>query len=369
MKVCTILGTRPEIIRLSLIMKKLDEYCGPENHHVLYTGQNYDPRLSDIFWSELDLRGPDTTLECKNKTFGGQMGSIFERVEKLLTDLRPDKVLILGDTNSGLSAIVSARLGIPVYHMEAGNRCWDPRVPEELNRRIIDNSSTYNLPYTERSRDNLLREGFPLHRIMVSGNPIGEVLQEYEDRTTNISPWKTLLDGEDFALATFHRSENVDKEETLREIFMALHQTANVTNLPVIVSVHPRTRSKIESSELLTVPNSIILCEPFGFFDFIALEKKAKLVLTDSGTVQEECAILQTPCVVLRKSTERIECVEVGASIVAGTDPQTVSNAAKVATRKGRPTWDTPEGYAVSDVSERVVDFLQGTADATIGQR
>ncbi len=356
MKVCTILGTRPEIIRLSRIMPKLDERG---DHHILFTGQNYDARLNDIFWTELGIRLPDTSLTCGSSSFGEQAGKILVGVEDTLRQVNPDRVLILGDTNSGLSAIIAARLGITVFHMEAGNRCFDNRVPEEINRRIIDHTSTFNLPYTERSRDHLLKEGFPLNRILVSGNPIGEVLVAYDEMISQRTPWTAVHGDEPFMLATFHRSENVDCATTLGNIVQALQLLAQEAQCLVRCSIHPRTRDKIQKFGIQHNPDELIFSEPFGFFDFVALEKNAQLVLTDSGTVQEECAILGTPCVVMRRSTERIECVECGASIVAGTRPESILNAARTLLQSKRD-WQIPAGYVEPDVSNRVVNYLQG---------
>lgn len=359
MKVCTVLGTRPEIIRLSQVMPKLDKLG---NHHIIFTGQNYDSRLNDIFWNELGLRFPDTTLACKSQGFGEQVGKILAGVEATLQQEKPDKVLILGDTNSGLSAMVAARMNIPVFHMEAGNRCFDNRVPEETNRRIIDHTSTFNLPYTERSRDHLVREGFPLNRILVSGNPIGEVLDVFSSAIADRTPWIGIgiCDDSPFMVATFHRSENVDHEDSLREIIGALEALAGERGMPIICSIHPRTRSKLDQFGI-TPSGLLIFGPPFGFFDFVALQKRAELVLTDSGTVQEECAILYTPCVVMRRTTERIDCVECGASIVAGTTSESILNASRRLLASER-NWKIPAGYTDTDVSTRVVNYLQGSS-------
>src|ERR1039458_4960509 len=240
-----ILGTRPEIIRLSLVIPLLDQLC---QHILVHTGQNYDDRLSQVFFDELGVRKPDVYMGVRATGFGGQIGQILERSEALFLEHRPDRLLILGDTNSGLAAIIARRLGIPVYHMEAGNRCYDDRVPEEVNRRVIDHSSSVLMPYTNRSRENLLAEGFPTNRVYVTGNPINQVIHSFTDRIASSSVVETLrLESGSYFLLTAHRAENVDREDRLRNILSALEVLHHEYGYPVVVSLHPHTKSALET--------------------------------------------------------------------------------------------------------------------------
>lgn len=356
MKVATIFGTRPEIIRLSQVIKSLDNYC---DQTLVHTGQNYEPQLSDIFFSELELRPPDVYLGVRSTNFHDQIGQILSKTGKFLSETRPDRVLILGDTNSGLSAIVAARMGIPVYHMEAGNRCYDDRVPEEINRRIIDHSSTILMPYTHRSKENLLREGVERDRIYVIGNPIFEVLQNYDEKISQSKIHLQLeIESKSYFLCTMHRAENVDVSDKLEELVLGLDLVAERFNTPVIVSLHPRTAEKIESYRL-SPSNNIKFTEPLGLFDFVALEKNARAVITDSGTVQEECSIFRIPNVTIRDVTERAETIEVGSNILAGTNPDSMYLAAKMAVTL-TSDWSAPPEYLVQNVSNTVVKIILG---------
>lgn len=356
MKIVTILGTRPEIIRLSIVIEKLDHTC---QHVLVNTGQNFDPNLNDIFFQQLGVRLPDTYLDARG-TFGKQLGIIFSKCEELLRDVQPDRLLILGDTNSALSALVAKRLGIPVYHMEAGNRCYDDRVPEEVNRRVIDHSSDILMPYTERSRQNLLREGIPGQRIFVTGNPILEVIQHYEEQIKNSEVLKHLeVEAGNYFLITLHRAENVDPEPRLRQFVTALDSLQKKYQIPIIVSTHPRTRSRMNAVGI-DLDNSLIhFMEPFGFFDFIALEKQARCVLSDSGTVQEECSIFRVPNVTLRDVTERPETVECGSNILSGANPDSILNCVEVVLSQP-PNWTPPAEYMVENVSNTVIKILTG---------
>ncbi|MFH2102007.1 MAG: UDP-N-acetylglucosamine 2-epimerase (non-hydrolyzing) [Chloroflexota bacterium] len=356
MKILTVLGTRPEIIRLSLVIAKLDRLC---KHVLVHTGQNYDPNLNDIFFQQMGIRLPDEFLEAKG-SFGEQVGIILSKTEKILLKEKPDIFLVLGDTNSALSAIVAKRFGIPVYHMEAGNRCYDDRVPEEVNRRIIDHSSDVLMPYTERSRQNLLREGIPGQRIFVTGNPILEVIQHHQDQIdqSGIHDQLSLQSGEYF-LVTLHRAENVDDENRLRQFARALDMLQRQYELPLIVSTHPHTRARLESFAIAVNNSQIRLLEPFGFFDFIALEQKARCVLSDSGTVQEECAIFKVPNVTLRDVTERPETLECGSNILSGADPSSIERCVEIVLAQP-PDWNPPAEYLAEDVSSIVVKILVG---------
>lgn len=366
MKIVTILGTRPEIIRLSRVIPRLDGLC---EHILIHTGQNSDPRLNEVFFHEMRVRRPDITLSVSG-SFADQVGGILRGVEAALRNHRPDRVLILGDTNSGLSAIVAKRLGLPILHMEAGNRCYDDQVPEETNRRIIDHTSDILLPYTERSRANLLREGIPSERIFVTGNPILEVLRHYEAdiaASTVVSDLGLTRNG--FFLATLHRAENVDVPERLDGVTSALDRLQREHGVPVIVSTHPKTRDRLDGTGgpgKGRGNDQVQYLPPFGFPDFLALEQAARCVLTDSGTVQEECAILGLACVVLRNVTERPETIERGCSILVGTDPERISAGVRTTLSLGR-TFTAPPEYLVPEVSSGIariaLGLLPGKAD------
>ncbi|WP_416731331.1 non-hydrolyzing UDP-N-acetylglucosamine 2-epimerase [Fictibacillus sp. JL2B1089] len=358
MKIVTILGTRPEIIRLSLIIKKLDQLA--DQHVLIHTGQNFTPSLNDVFFQEFQLRKPDYILMKQQFSFGNQIAHLFSELEKILLHERPDKVLVLGDTNSALSSIVTERLNIPVVHMEAGNRCFDLNVPEEKNRKVIDAISTFNLPYTKYSRENLIREGVPVNRIMVSGNPIYEVLTQFEEQIDNSRILEKLnVSNGKYMLVTAHRAENVDNHVHLKEILTGLNLVAEHFNMTIICSIHPRTKSRILESSTLQMHPLVQFHEPFGFFDFVKLEKHAFCVLTDSGTVQEECCLFQVPTVTMRNSTERPETVECGSNCVSGVSAEQILASVKVMTNQ-KKQWSIPEGYGDLDVSDRVVKFILG---------
>ena len=351
MRIVTLFGTRPEIIRLSQVIKRLDLFC---EQILIHTGQNYDLNLSDIFFQELDLRPPDIYLGIQSADFADQIGQILSRLGEVLVRERPDRLLILGDTNSGLAAIVAARMGIPVYHMEAGNRCYDDRVPEEINRRIIDHCSTVLMPYTHRSKENLLREGIERQRIFVIGNPINEVLNAHQGEIEASDILTRLgLCPQTFFLVTLHRAENVDSPNRLDKILRGLSLVADTYKEPMVVSLHPHTADRLFNRE----PPSMRLLKPLGFFDFVKLEQNAHCVLSDSGTVQEECCIFGVPNVTLRDVTERAETIEVGSGILTGTD--LILQSVKVAI--GLDTsWSPPAEYLEAHVSRTVVKILLG---------
>lgn len=357
MKILTVLGTRPEIIRLSRVIEKLDRLC---EHVVMHTGQNYDPNLNDIFFQQLGVRPPNHYLGVRGATFGEQIGKIIAASEQVVLEEKPDKVLILGDTNSSLAAVVAKRLGIPVYHMEAGNRCYDDRVPEEVNRRIIDHSSDVLMPYTERSRANLLREGFEGQRVYVTGNPIFEVIRHYDAaiEKSDVLQRLGLAPGKYF-LVTMHREENVDVEERLRSLTVALELLQQEHRLPVVCSVHPRTRNRMQRFGVGVSNDQVRLHEPFGFFDFVCLEKNAFCVLSDSGTVQEECCIFRVANVTLRDVTERPETIECGSNILSGADPQSIQQCVRTVLGQ-RPAWTVPREYLEEHVSDTVVRIVLG---------
>lgn len=358
MKVLTVLGTRPEIIRLSRIIEKLDRLC---DHVVMHTGQNYDANLNEVFFQQLGVRAPNHYLGVRASGFGEQIGRILAAAEPILRSERPDRVLILGDTNSSLVAIIAKRLGIPVYHMEAGNRCYDDRVPEEVNRRIIDHSSDVLLPYTERSRQNLLREGIPGERIYVTGNPIHEVIRHYAKQIDGSDIHQRLgIEREKYFLVTMHREENVDVEERLRDLVAGLELLPREHGLPIICSTHPRTRKRLLGLSMdPDAQQQIQFHEPFGFFDFVKLEQDAFCVLSDSGTVQEECCIFKVANVTIRDVTERPETLECGSNMLSGVDPQTILRSVRTVIGLARE-WRTPPEYLAENVSDTVVKILLG---------
>jgi UDP-N-acetylglucosamine 2-epimerase (non-hydrolysing) len=356
-KIATVLGTRPEIIRLSKIVPKLDDSC---EHRLIDTGQNFDDRLNALFFRELGLRRPDYALGVRGESISDQIAQILVRSEEVFRKERPDRLLILGDTNSALCAIVAKRLGIPVLHMEAGNRCYDDRVPEEVNRRLIDHSSDVLMPYTERSRQNLLREGIAGPRIFVTGNPIKEVIDAHEGRVGESSALADLgVSPRGFFLVTLHRAENVDIESRLRSLTDALFRLAREHRLPVLVSTHPRTRLRIDQFGIDAGDADVRFLDPFGFFDFIALEREAACVLSDSGTVQEECAIFGVPNVTLRDVTERPETLECGSNILSGAETDSVLAAVR-AVLALKPRWHAPPEYLEPAVSDTVVRIALG---------
>jgi UDP-N-acetylglucosamine 2-epimerase (non-hydrolysing) len=356
MKVMTVLGTRPEIIRLSRLIEKLDPLC---NHILVHTGQNYDVNLKDIFFQQLNVRAPDYYLGAQG-SFGEQIGVILAESERILLAEKPDKLLVLGDTNSSLAAIMAKRLGIPVYHMEAGNRCYDDRVPEEVNRRIIDHSSDILLPYTERSRANLVREGIAGERIFVTGNPICEVIRHYDPQIAQSTILTDLgLEAGQYFLVTMHRAENVDLEDRLRGLTIALGHLQQEYGWPIIVSTHPRTQTRMQDFGIVAASEQVRFLPPFGFFEFITLERNAACVLSDSGTVQEECAIFGVPNVTIRDVTERPETLECGSNILSGAEPDQVLQCTHVVlSLKGG--WQAPPEYLVDNVSDTVIKIISG---------
>ncbi|MBA3884630.1 MAG: UDP-N-acetylglucosamine 2-epimerase (non-hydrolyzing) [Acidobacteria bacterium] len=357
MKICTLFGTRPEIIRLSAVIKVLDGHC---DQQLVHTGQNHDPRLSDVFFTDLGLRQPDIHLGVEAASFAEQVGQILARAGEVFARERPDRVLILGDTNSALAALVAARMGIPVFHMEAGNRCYDDRVPEEVNRRIIDHASTILMPYTERSKENLVREGIERDRIFVTGNPIFEVLEAHTAgiEASDVIDRMQLVSGE-YLLVTLHRAENVDEPRRLESFLAAFSAVAEDQACPVVVSVHPRTADKLHRFGLGPASPHVRMLDPLGFLDFVKLERYARAVLSDSGTVQEECAIFGVPNVTLRDVTERPETLECGSNVLSGAAAGDVLRALRLALSLGHD-WKAPREYLQPRASRAVAKILLG---------
>jgi UDP-N-acetylglucosamine 2-epimerase (non-hydrolysing) len=335
----------------------LDRLC---RHVLVHTGQNFDPQLNDLLFKELNLRAPDRVLDCRSATAMEQVAKILVETERVLSIERPDRVLILGDTNSALSAMAAKRLGVPVYHMEAGNRCYDDRVPEEVNRRLVDHCSDVLLPYTERSRANLLREGIPADRIYVTGNPIREVLDFYAPQIEGSEALSELsLTSGRYFLVTLHRAENVDVPERLAQFIEGFARLYREHQVPVVCSVHPRTRSQLQKQGKVLEREGVWTFEPLGLFDFVHLERHALCVLTDSGTVQEECCLYRVPVVTLRDVTERPETLEAGSNILSGSGPESVVDCVRTALDTPRDWTPVPE-YLARNVSAIVAKIVLG---------
>ena len=357
MKIVTILGTRPEIIRMSRIIETIDKFS---EHILIHTDQNYDSSLSDIFFDEMRVRKPDYNLGIKSSSFGEQVGKIIPKTEEIIKEEKPDKILVLGDTNSSLSVIPAKKMGIPIYHLEAGNRCYDDRVPEEINRRIIDHTSDILLPYTERSKINLMQEGIKQDRIFVVGNPINEVINYYNKEITNSKILSNLnIKKGKYFLITMHRAENVDIENRLNSICKSLETIEKEYDMPIICSLHPHTKDKMEKFGIKFNHDNIYYYKPFGFFDFIKLEKNSLGVLTDSGTVQEECCILKVPTITIRDVTERPETLECGSNILSGVEKGSILNSLNIALSSSKD-WQSPWEYSIENVSEIVAKIVNG---------
>ena len=358
LKVMTVVGTRPEIIRLSATLKALDRYA---DHVLVHTGQNYDYELNEVFFEDLGLRRPDHFLQADTSSLGAALGSILAKTEAVLIEERPDAFVVLGDTNSCISAVIAKRMKIPVFHMEAGNRSFDENVPEETNRRLVDHVSDYNLVYTEHARRNLLAEGIHPSRILLTGSPMREVLQNNAEQinASDVLARQSLRSGEYF-LVSLHREENVDDPARLRAAIQSLQALREEYGLPVLVSTHPRTRKRLEVLADAD-KQGIIFHPPFGFHDYIKLQKEAKVVLSDSGTISEESSLLGFPAVTLRDFIERPEAIDSGAIITAGVDPLAVLDSVSLALALNREDC-VPAEYLVDDTSMRTVSFIRSSA-------
>ncbi len=356
MKVLTIAGTRPELIRMCLIVKKLDYYS---EHRFVYTGQNYTPELKDIFFGQLGIREPDYNLDAHG-TFGEQAGIIFGEMERIVAKEQPDRLLVHGDTNSSLGAIVAKRMGIPIFHVEAGNRCWDNRVPEEVNRKLIDSCSDIHMVYSNRSKDNLLAEGVSRHKIHVVGNPILEVMEHFWEESDAVDVLTANgLESKKYFLVTIHRADMVDDPARLSSVMDGLSAIANEFKLPVLVPMHPHTQQRLKDFRLDKGLNRVQIINPVGFLEFLKLERHATCILTDSGVVSEEAAILKVPNVILRDTTERAEVLECGSGIMSGTDYKMIKYCVYLALQM-KNDWEPPEEYMKTNVSDTVVKILLG---------
>jgi len=358
LNVVTFVGTRPEIIRLSLLMKLLDKRT---NHTLVHTGQNSDPMLSDVFFSQLGLRDPDSYLGVSNETPAQAMAQTLVGAEKVLESLRPDAVVVLGDTNSAVAAIVARRMGIAVYHLEAGNRSFDENVPEEINRRLIDHVSTFNLPYSEPARRNLLTEGIHPRFICLSGSPLPEIIIHFSEAIakSEILNELQIASGQYFVVSA-HRQENVDSSSRLEKLLVSLNLLSEHYSKPIIFPVHPRTRKKLTGLGVALNP-LVTQIEPLGYFDYLELQKKSMCVLSDSGTVSEESAILGFRAVTIRDSMERPELLETGGISMSGLEGENILRAVDYQLSRERGS-EIPEEYKVKNFSERVYLYIESTA-------
>jgi UDP-N-acetylglucosamine 2-epimerase (non-hydrolysing) len=418
LKVMTIVGTRPEIIRLSRVIALLDETV---NHILVHTGQNYDYELNEIFFKELEIRKPDYFMNADTSSLGATIGDIFKKTEEILKKEKPDALLVLGDTNSCLSAYMAKRMHIPIYHMEAGNRCFDFNVPEEINRRVIDHIADFNLVYTEHARRHLLSEGLPHRRIYLTGSPMNEVLNYYLPKIEASDILDRLnLKAEDYFVVSIHREENVDNPENLKILLDILKEIATIYKKRVIISTHPRTRKRIEGlegsaacppqawvrgqksevsdqrsevsgqqaedvpndspltihdspltpggagihSSLITDNSLLSFLKPFGFFDYVKLQKNALCVISDSGTINEESSILNFPAITVRNSMERPEGLDTGSIILTGLNKDIIIDAIKLVfyEREKGINKEFTEGYKINNTSIRVVKLITGAA-------
>ena len=366
LKVMTILGTRPEIIRLSRVMERLDRYT---SHVIVHTGQNYDYQLNEIFFEDLGVRKPNHFLGVGGGSLGETLGGILSETEKALRAEQPDAVLILGDTNSAISAIMARRMKIPVYHMEAGNRSYDRNVPEETNRKVVDHISDFNLVYTEHARRHLLSEGCHHRRIYLTGSPMREVLEHYRKRIEASDVLTRLgLNSRGYFIVSLHREENVDSAARLQQLTVALNLLAERYDMPIIVSTHPRTRKRLDALNATALDPRIQWMTPFGFHDYNKLQKDAFCAISDSGTIAEESSMLGFPAITPRDAIERPEGLDVGCIMMTGLDAGTILSGVDAVTRffaeridQGLPN-PVPPDYCITNTSERVVSLILGTA-------
>ncbi len=363
MKVATIVGTRPEIIRLSRVMAALDCYT---EHAIIHTGQNYDYELNQIFFEDMALRKPDYFLEAVGATAAETIGLIIAKADTVLREIQPDAILILGDTNSCLAAIAAKRLKIPIFHMEAGNRCFDQRVPEEINRKIVDHISDINLPYSTISRDYLLKEGLPPDRVIKTGSPMYEVLHHYMPKIQASTIVERLdLHTEDYFVISAHREENIDSSEQFGKLIEVLHNLAENYGKRIIMSTHPRTRKRIEEAQI-ALPALVEPLKPFGFSDYVCLQRNAYAVLSDSGTISEESSILNFPALNIRQAHERPEAMEEGAVMMVGLEWERIQSGLELLAHQGRSNerlLRIVDDYSVPNVSEKVARIIISYTD------
>ena len=358
LRVITIVGTRPEIIKLSMVLLRLDDNF---EHKIVHTGQNYDYELNEIFFNELGIRKPDYFLGVAGATASVTIAKSIELVDEVLASENPDAVLILGDTNSCLSIIAAKKRHIPIFHMEAGNRCFDSRVPEEVNRKIVDHTSDINLVYTEHARRNLLAEGLPADQIFITGSPMAEIISHHRSGIENSVALETLnLKKHQYLVASFHREENVDDKGDLQQIVDSLNEIATKFNYPIILSTHPRTKRRLLDLDVKLHP-FIQEMKPFGFFDYVRLQQDAFCTISDSGTITEEAAIVGFPAITARNTHERPEGMDSGVLVMTGIDSTSMINGINVARRHfdNQGSRNIPQSYQDLDVSWRVVKLIQ----------
>ena len=360
-RICTIIGTRPEIIRLSLTINKLDKVF---DHHLVHTGQNYDYSLNKIFFEELGIRMPDHHLDVVGDDLGDTLGNIISKSYHLLEKLKPDAIVVLGDTNSSLAILSAKRLKIPIFHLEAGNRCFDYNVPEEINRRLADKLSDVNLCYTDFARRNLLQEGHHVNFTFVIGSPMKEVLDHFRSDYLGSNILKKLnLDKHQYILVSLHRQENVDDKECLEKILSGIKEVSEKYGKEVIFSVHPRTQKKLD---LLKISFAFRFLEPFGFFDFVNLEKNSFCVLSDSGSLGEESSIISFPAVSLRTSSERQEAIEHSSLVLGGNSPDSILEATSIVIERSKSTSKSssiPQEYLFDNTSDRTLSIIVSYID------
>lgn len=362
MKVMTVVGTRPEIIRLARVVSRLERTVGIE-HRLVHTGQNYDYSLNQVFFEDLGLRPPDHYLNVDPSTLGSVLAGVLTGVERVLREERPDALLVLGDTNSCIAALMAKRMRVPTYHMEAGNRCFDQNVPEETNRRLVDHVADFNLAYTEHARRNLLAEGLHPRRIIVTGSPMREVLDAYRPQIDASQALERLgLDSRGYFLVSVHREENVDHPGRLQDFLDCLVAVRDQWQKRIVVSTHPRTRKRLQEVQGGAEVPGVEFLEPFGFFDYIKLQMEAACVLSDSGTISEESSILQFPAVTLRDSIERPEALDAGAIVMTGLCAADLVRAVELQMSDDPLLFSLPEGYEVENTSDRVLSFILSTA-------
>lgn len=366
LKVMTILGTRPEIIRLSRVMKRLDQYT---NHVIVHTGQNWDFELNEVFFEDLGVRKPDHFLGTGGGSLGDTLGKILSESEKVLAEERPDAVLVLGDTNSAISSIMARRMKIPVYHMEAGNRSFDRNVPEETNRKLVDHISDFNLVYTEHARRHLLSEGIHHRRIYLTGSPMREVLDHYRDRIESSDVLSRLsLNDRGYFIVSLHREENVDSATRLLALVEALNRIAAKYDMPIIVSTHPRTRKRLDALNDAVLDDRVQWMKPFGFHDYNKLQMRAFCAISDSGTIAEESSMLGFPAVTPRDAIERPEGLDVGCLIMTGLNSDAILDGIAAITQgfedrqEAHQAHPIPLDYCITNTSERVVNLILGSA-------
>ncbi|MCG9900330.1 MAG: UDP-N-acetylglucosamine 2-epimerase (non-hydrolyzing) [Hydrotalea sp.] len=358
LKLVTVLGTRPEIIRLAETIKKADQLF---DHILIHTGQNYDYTLNEIFFSDLELRKPDYFLSVAGAHLGETIGNVISRSYEIFVQEKPDALLVLGDTNSVLCTIAAKRLKIPIFHMEAGNRCFDQNVPEEINRKISDHISDINLAYTEHSRRYLLSEGFRKDHVFVTGSPLREVLERYRYKINQSRILDELgLKNDQYFVLSAHREENIDLSDNFMQLAKAINAVADLYQMPIVFSTHPRTQKRIDASGI-TFHSLIHVSRPFGFFDYVKLQAHAFCVLSDSGTISEESTMMEFPAVSIRTSTERPEAVDAGTIVLGGIDKDSILNSIELcrATFSDKNRTE-PWEYKVLDTSNRVLRIIQG---------